>query len=187
MIHEGWGLDGRRKTAGRDVCEELALDLTDDDIAQLLKLIDATPFDEIDIEWKGLKLFLRRGGESPTPIPASSSEPIAMDANEAADEAEPKEPAPESAVSDAPPPAGVDAVRAPTIGTFYRRPEPGAPPFVEEGDTVAEGDTLYLLEVMKVFNAVSAERAGTIEKVCVEDGTLVEFDQTLFHLKPLGE
>ncbi len=168
------------------------MDLTDDDIAQILKLIDATPFDEIDIEWKGLKLYLRRGGESATPIPASKPEPVAMDAKQAADKkaadkAGPNEPAPESAPSDTPPPAGVDAVRAPTMGTFYRRPEPGAPAFVEQGDTVAKGDTLCLMEVMKVFNAVSAERAGTIEKICVEDGTVVEFGQTLFHLKPVGD
>ena len=162
------------------------MDLTDDDVAQILKLIDATPFDEIDIEWKGLKLYLRRGGGSPTPIPASDSEPIAGDASDAADKAAPHEPAPKRIVSDTPPPAGVDAVRAPTVGTFYRRPEPGARAFVEQGDTVAEGDTLCLMEVMKVFNAVCAQRAGTIEKVCVEDGTLVEFDETLFHLKPLG-
>jgi acetyl-CoA carboxylase biotin carboxyl carrier protein len=163
------------------------LDLTDDDIEQILKLIDATPFDEIDIEWKGLNLHLRRGGGTPTPIPVSKSEPIAMDAKESADKTEPTKPTPKTTTADAPPPAGVDAIRAPTVGTFYRCPEPGAPPFVEEGGTVALGDTLCLIEVMKVFNAVTAERAGTIEEVCVEDGSLVEFDQTLFHLKPHGD
>lgn len=73
-------------------------------------------------------------------------------------------------------------VRAPLVGTFYAAPQPGAPPFVSVGDTVEKGQTLAIIEAMKLMNPLLAECAGTVEKVLVANGDPVEFDQPLFVL-----
>ncbi len=70
-------------------------------------------------------------------------------------------------------------VRAPMVGTFYRAPSPGSPPFVEVGDRVKEGDTLCIIESMKMMNHISADKAGSIEAILVENGKPVEFDQPI--------
>jgi len=75
-------------------------------------------------------------------------------------------------------PAG-HVVRAPMVGTFYRAPSPGSPPFVEVGDRVKEGDTLCIVESMKMMNHIEADKAGTIEAILVENGKPVQFDQPL--------
>lgn len=71
-------------------------------------------------------------------------------------------------------------VRAPMVGTFYRAPSPGSPPFVEVGDRVKAGDTLCIIESMKMMNHVEADRSGTIEAILPENGKPVQFDQPLF-------
>ena len=83
-----------------------------------------------------------------------------------------------------PPSDGVARVEAPMVGTFYRAPEPGAPPFVQEGDAVAPGDTLCILEAMKLMNHVKAEIEGVVRGIHVENGQPVEFGQLLFELEP---
>lgn len=93
--------------------------------------------------------------------------------------------APPAAVAPAPePPAPpVDeghAVKSPMVGTFYRSASPGAAPFVEIGDTVAQGDTLCIVEAMKLMNEIEADASGTIKAVLVENGQPVEFGQPLF-------
>ncbi|MBO2437588.1 acetyl-CoA carboxylase, biotin carboxyl carrier protein [Actinomadura nitritigenes] len=79
-----------------------------------------------------------------------------------------------------------EAVRAPLVGTFYGRPSPDEPPFVEVGDVVEEGQQVALIEAMKLFNAVTAAVRGRIAKVHVADGDMVEYDQPLFDLVPEG-
>ena len=81
-------------------------------------------------------------------------------------------------------PEGAVIVRAPTLGTFYRSPKPGAAPYVEPGASVAPGDALCLIEVMKLFTSVTASMAGRIHAVLVEDGAMVEADQPLFAVVP---
>ena len=68
-------------------------------------------------------------------------------------------------------------------GTFYRSSSPDADPFVQEGDQVVKGDTLCIIEAMKIMNEIEAEKNGTIEKVLVENGSAVEYDQPLFVLR----
>jgi acetyl-CoA carboxylase biotin carboxyl carrier protein len=75
-------------------------------------------------------------------------------------------------------------VEAPMVGTFYRASKPGAPPFVQEGDTVAPGQTLCILEAMKLMNELPAEVAGTVREICVENGEPVEYGQVLFRIEP---
>ncbi len=76
-----------------------------------------------------------------------------------------------------------DVIRSPMVGTFYSAPNPDAEPFVKVGSTVASGDTLCLIEAMKMFNQIEAEFAGKVIAVLVEDGQPVEFDEPLFVIK----
>ena len=82
-------------------------------------------------------------------------------------------------------PNGLVRVEAPMVGTFYRAPQPGAPPFVQEGDTVAAGQTLCILEAMKLMNEVKAEIEGIVRKIHVRNADPVEYGQLLFELEPL--
>jgi len=77
-------------------------------------------------------------------------------------------------------------IKSPMIGTFYRAPGPDKEPFVKVGDTVSKGDTLCIIEAMKLFNEIESEYSGKIVKVLVEDSSPVEFDQPLFLLEPLS-
>ena len=80
--------------------------------------------------------------------------------------------------------SGENLVKSPIIGTFYRKPSPEKPNFVEVGDRVNIGDTLCVIEAMKLFNEIEAETSGTIVKILVDDSTPVEFDQPLFVIDP---
>ena len=71
-------------------------------------------------------------------------------------------------------------VRSPMVGTFYRSPSPGSRPFVEEGDSVKVGDTLCIIEAMKILNQIECEKAGTVRRVMVENGQPVEYNEPLF-------
>ena len=81
-------------------------------------------------------------------------------------------------------PDGLIAVRAPMVGTFYLRPSPDQPPFVTLGSAIDADDTVCLVEVMKMFNTVKAEVAGTIERILVENGQSVQHDQIVMLIKP---
>jgi acetyl-CoA carboxylase biotin carboxyl carrier protein len=94
-----------------------------------------------------------------------------------------------AAVVDSPDPADEDdtfAVTAPTVGTFYRAPEPGAPPFVDVGDTVHVGQQVGIVEAMKLMNPIEADRAGRVVAVPVGDAEPVEYGQPLILLAPIG-
>jgi len=81
---------------------------------------------------------------------------------------------------------GGHPIKAPLVGTFYRSPTPGAPPFVNEGDTVDAGQTVGIVEAMKLMNQVQADQGGKVSKILAEDGAWVEFEQTLMLLEPAG-
>ena len=76
------------------------------------------------------------------------------------------------------------AVKSPMVGTFYRSSSPGSDPFVEVGSVVKEGDTICIIEAMKVFNVIKAETAGTVAKILIQDGQPVEHGTVLFLVKP---
>jgi len=78
-------------------------------------------------------------------------------------------------------------VNAPMVGTFYAAPQPGAPAFVKVGDEVAAGETLCIVEAMKLMNEISAPEMGTIREICVEDSEPVEFGTPLFWIEPHGQ
>ena len=87
----------------------------------------------------------------------------------------------------APPSTGRDGyvIKAPLVGTFYRRPAPTEPPYVEVGDRVEKGDTVCIIEAMKVMNEIKAEHAGIVEKILVEEGKPVEYGQPLMVIRPV--
>jgi acetyl-CoA carboxylase biotin carboxyl carrier protein len=93
-------------------------------------------------------------------------------------------PAPAAAPAAAEPKGNTIEVRSPMIGTFYRSPSPDKPAFVEVGQTIKAGDTVCVIEAMKLFNEIEAEVSGTIVKVLVNDSTPVEYDQPLFLVEP---
>jgi len=164
------------------------MELTEDDVLHILKLIDESKFDYFQLEVGELKITVSKG----EPIPISSSPqnaPVAQPARAAAVESPKATPA--AAPSTAP---NVDAkaaaaegllsITAPLLGTFYVAPEPGAPPFVQVGAAITEDTTVGLIEVMKVFNSVRSSVKGTVAQVVAQNGQFVEYGQTLFLVKP---
>jgi acetyl-CoA carboxylase biotin carboxyl carrier protein len=164
------------------------MDLTHADIADIIKLMESSTLDEIVVEAGGVRVEARRRGalaartddEAPIAPAAAMATPIATAAvapavlrEEVAAASAPLLAAPQLS-------AGQVAVTAPMVGTFYRRPSPDAPSFVEVGSKVAVGDPLCLVEVMKLFTTISATVAGMVAQVCADDAQLVEFDQVLF-------
>jgi oxaloacetate decarboxylase alpha subunit len=143
-------------------------------IREVVRIVQETGIAEIAVEEDGTRVSVKRT-EDQVPVAAAPPAPVPVATDEAA--------ADEAAAQ----PATDDALRvdAPMVGTFYRAPQPGAPPFVEEGDAVAPGQTLCILEAMKLMNEVKAEVEGVIKKIHVQNGQAVEFGQTLFDLDPV--
>jgi acetyl-CoA carboxylase biotin carboxyl carrier protein len=160
------------------------MELTDDDVLQILKLIDESHFDYFQLEMGDLKITVSKG----EPIPLAAA-PAQSSAEPAVPPPAPKPvalpaPATPKAAKPVTVPEGMLPITAPLLGTFYVAPEPGAPPFVKVGQTITEDTTVGLIEVMKVFNSVRATVKGTILDVVVQNGQFVEFGQTLFIVKP---
>lgn len=154
------------------------MDLNYDDIAGILKVIDASSIDDLHLEFGGFVLDVKRNGTPQAASgpredrPARVSPPAAPAATAAA-------PAPRvTATTPIIGPAQF-AVTAPMLGTCYLAPAPDAPPFVREGDLVAPGDALCIIEVMKLMNTITAERAGRVVKIAVENATMVEYGTPL--------
>ena len=158
-----------------------SIDLTHDDVAKILKIIDeAAHLDEVELEFAGLRLHVRRDaspGESVRRTAASAPAPVPAPTSAAV-------PPKEAPVADAQAPAGAVAVRAPMLGTFYRAPSPGEKPFVEVGQHVKAGDTVCLIEVMKLFNSIGAGVDGTVVAIPAQNGALVEYNQPLVYVMP---
>ena len=158
--------------------------LTHDDVRKILAILDASSYEEVHIELGDLKLDLRRHSA------AGPAERERAPAAQVAQAAPPGATLPAVASAPAATPAPRDFVRegaaivaAPMLGTFYRAPAPGAKPFVEVGDKVQPGDTVCLLEVMKLFNSLKAGATGTVEEILVDNATLVAHGQPLLVIR----
>ena len=157
------------------------------DIAEILKSIDESDAEEIEIEVDGLRLAVRKRGASPlaqslpaNPAPTSQkSEQIPVPSVPTTEVVEKSKDTPDSIEST----ADYTVIRAPMVGTFYRRPDPESEPFVEQGSVVNAGDPLCLIEVMKLYTTIESTAKGVVESIFVEDGSLVEFNQQLFLIK----
>jgi oxaloacetate decarboxylase alpha subunit len=143
-------------------------------IREVVRIVQETGIAEIAVEEEGTRVSVKRT-EDRVPIAAAPAAPAAAPADETGD----------GEAASGPSTDGALRVEAPMVGTFYRAPQPGAPPFVEEGDAVAPGQTLCILEAMKLMNEVKAEVEGVIRKIHVQNGQPVEFGQALFDLEPV--
>ena len=142
-------------------------------VRQLAELLDKTQLTEIEVEDGARKIRVAREVTQVAAAPMSyAPAPVAM-ATPAAGAGAPAE-----AVAPAAP-SHANAVRSPMVGTVYLAAEPGAAPFIAVGKTVAAGDTLLIVEAMKVMNPIVAPSAGTVKAILVENGQPVEFDQPL--------
>ena len=159
------------------------MELSEDDVLHILKLIDESKFDYFQLEVGELKITVSKG--DPIPL-GNAAQPAAIGAAPAAAPRPVAAPAaaPAAAPKAAAIPAGHVAVTAPILGTFYVAPEPGALPFVQVGQQVTEDTTCGLIEVMKVFNSVRAGVKGTVVEVVAPNGGFVEFGQPLIIVKP---
>ena len=152
-------------------------ELTHDDVQRIIAIIDEMGDRDVHLEVGELKLHVTRSGASlPSLPPAAKPPPAAPARNQPTTE---KSAAPAVAV-----PSGHVAIRAPTMGTFYRASSPGAKPHAEVGDRVAPDDTVGVFEVMKLFSTLRAGVAGTITDIPVGNETLVAQDQVLVVIKP---
>ncbi|AMG75417.1 acetyl-CoA carboxylase biotin carboxyl carrier protein [Sphingopyxis granuli] len=141
-------------------------------VRALAELLDDTQLSEIEVEDGDRKVRVART------LTAAAAAPVAF--APAAPAAAPLAP---PAPAAAPPPAAdsfADAVKSPMVGTVYLAPEPGAPTFASVGSSVKEGDTVLIIEAMKVMNPITAPTSGTLKAVHVENSQPVEFDQPLF-------
>ncbi len=155
------------------------------EIRDLIDFISQTGLNEVDIETKDLKLKVKREPDqkvykAATPMITQAAAPAPVATPAAAPVA-----APPAQKAEAPASTGnLIEIKSPMIGTFYRTANPDTPPFVSVGDTISKGQTLCIIEAMKLFNEIESEVSGTIVKVMVENAQPVEYDQVLFVIEP---
>lgn len=153
-------------------------------IAKLIELVSNSDVSEINLKQGEEELKITRQKEVVQAVQSVvAAAPIAQApvVAPAAPAAAPAAPAAAPAASATPNEAKL--MKSPMVGTFYRSASPTAAPFVEEGQAVKEGDTLCIIEAMKMMNQIQADRAGVIKKILVENGSTVEFDQPLFEFE----
>ena len=154
-------------------------------IQQLIKFVSKTDVAEVNIENNNFKINIK-GSKSQTkevsqqvvqqPIQPQIQTPIAQPIHVETPKSEVQQ---SNSSSD-----NYLTVKSPIIGTFYRKPSPDKDAFVNVGDTIKEGDTLCVIEAMKLFNEIESDFSGKIVKILVEDASPVEFDQPLFLIEP---
>lgn len=155
------------------------------EIQNLIKFVAKSGASEVKLEMDDIKITIRTGSESSdttivhqvpaTQIPQTTqaaAQPVAS---------EPAAPAAETKASED---SKYITIKSPIIGTFYRKPSPDKPLFVEVGQTISEGDVLCIIEAMKLFNEIESEVSGKVVKILVDDSSPVEFDQPLFLVDP---
>jgi acetyl-CoA carboxylase biotin carboxyl carrier protein len=168
--------------------------LTEDEVVGILKLVEQSTFDELHLETGELKLVVRKqgcgtavvegdlppAGQAAAPSSASRVLPGQAAGSKVVGPGADKGKKAEAARGQ----DGLVPIKAPLLGTVYRRPSPEAPPYVDMGSFVKEDDTVCLIEVMKVFTAVKAGVRGHITEVLIETNEMVEYGQPLFMVKP---
>lgn len=163
--------------------------MTEDEIIQILRLVEQSTFDELHLETGELKLVVRKRGcatpfrEGDAPL-ASSVSARAEAAGETENRVVRSSVAKDAKAQTSVRSEGMVPIKAPLLGTVYRRSAPESPPYVEIGSFVKEEDTVCLIEVMKVFTAVKAGVRGRITEVLVETNEMVEYGQPLFIVEP---
>lgn len=175
------------------------MDLTNEDVADVLALLDSLPYDSLDLETSRFRLTLRRapGGwtEESQVLTEPAVLPLALDsAHGPADaDASPRDGQPEAAPGTTAPAVrtaeadaadGLATVTAPLPGTFYRAPRPGADPFVQVGDAVTPDTVVAIVETMKLMNPVHAGTVGRVARIALENGEFAPLGTTLMLIEP---
>jgi len=138
--------------------------------AEIVELAVAHDLAELEVEAGGMRVRVVRRHAEAAARPSAAAAPTAL-----------AQPSPAVAAEAA---AGTITIEAPMVGTFYRSPSPEAPPFVSEGDTIKEGQTLCIIEAMKLMNEIESKLSGRVVKILVENAQPVEFGQPLFLVEP---
>jgi len=153
-------------------------------IQELIKLVNDSNIGEVTLEQKDFKLTVKQKEEQVTQIVSSMQQPSYAPApQQAAPQGAPAQQLPQAAAPQVPA-SNTVTIKSPMIGTFYRRPSPDKPDFVQAGDEVTVGKVVCIIEAMKLFNEIESEIKGKIVKVLVEDASPVEYDQPLFLVEP---
>ena len=157
-----------------------------DFVRSLIAAVDASGIDSLEISRGGTRIRISKTA-SPAAVVASSAN-HAPPAAQVTSQDRPAAPAPptlaQPGAPESPPPANLLEVTSPMVGTFYRSPSPEAPPYVEVGSRVVKGQTLCILEAMKLMNELESEVQGTVREICVENSEPVEYGQVLFRIEP---
>lgn len=151
------------------------------EIQNLIKFVAKSGASEVKLEMEDFKITIKTGSDEPNVTYLQQPMQNAPQMQQVPQQA-PQQPAAPAAA-----PAEENkyiTVKSPIIGTFYRKPSPDKPTFVEVGDSIKVGDTLCVIEAMKLFNEIESEVSGTIVKVLTDDSSPVEFDQPLFLVDP---
>ncbi|MGC1205085.1 MAG: acetyl-CoA carboxylase biotin carboxyl carrier protein [Flavobacteriaceae bacterium] len=156
------------------------------EIQNLIKFVAKSGASKVKLEMDDIKITIRTGSEqSDTTIvhqvPATQMPQITQAATQPAATEAPVAASTSAATSED---SKYITIKSPIIGTFYRKPAPDKPLFVEVGQTISEGDVLCVIEAMKLFNEIESEVSGRIVKILVDDSSPVEFDQPLFLVDP---
>ncbi|HEX8903211.1 MAG TPA: acetyl-CoA carboxylase biotin carboxyl carrier protein, partial [Longimicrobiaceae bacterium] len=156
----------------------------------LIGAVDESGIDSLEISRGGTRI---RISKTPPPAPVAASAPVAATPAHLAmtpvhevgiPAAGGAQEAPAQQAAPAAPASNLVEIKSPMVGTFYRAPAPEAPPYVEVGSKVTRGQTLCILEAMKLMNELESDLAGTIREVCVDNGEPVEYGQVLFRVEP---
>ncbi len=146
------------------------------EIRKIVKLMDDHGLSVFQFEKEDFSIKLKKGADLEDLQRALASAPAAPAVAVPA-------PVSYSAVDSSPPTESGEAINSPMVGTFYRKSSPETPSFVNVGDSISEGQTLCIIEAMKVMNEIKAETSGTITEICIEDGNSVQFGDVLFRIK----
>jgi len=158
-------------------------------IQELIRLVNKSNIGELIVEEKGFSITIKQKQEPAQHIiaaPAASS-PVMMPVAHTVTQAQQSAPAGQAQDKQKPQdsaPANTITIKSPMIGTFYRSPSPGKPPFVEIGSDIEPGKPVCIIEAMKLFNEIESEVKGRIIKIMVDDASPVEYDQPLFLVEP---
>ncbi|HLB30271.1 MAG TPA: biotin/lipoyl-containing protein [Gammaproteobacteria bacterium] len=159
--------------------------LTHADVEEILRLLEHSPYDELHLDTGKFRLTLRRGAEGTGQWSRETqtlNEPHRIETETGGSAPILDVDAETATFSDHEP--DTVPILAPMIGTFYRAPKPGAPPFVEVGSRVGKDTIIAIIEVMKLMNSVPAGKTGTITAILAEDGEFIEAGQVLMRLRP---
>ena len=162
------------------------MSLTAKDVAEILRLLEESSFDELELEAGDLKLSLRRGADGVAPSTATRSPSPVQRGRTKSVESAASPPPHAGEVARSAGGGGLDGVEvpAPLLGVFYRAPKPGEAPFVEIGSKVEEDTVIGIIEVMKLMNSVRAGVRGEIVEICAQNAALVEYGEALIRVRP---